>query len=147
MRIPLRNRSRSLRFNITPLIDIVFLLIIFFLVASHFTRSDTVEAVELATAKNTDPNKQESPRKLVITITPDEQYHVAGKIVSMQQIEIILMTRNDNVDSSNALPVGEDQYEVRIRTDKHVPYRLVEPIILACARAGISNIKFPVIQE
>lgn len=143
MRIPSQNRSRSLRFHITPLIDIVFLLIIFFLVASHFTRNDNVEAVELATATNTDQQKQETPRKLVITITSDEQYHVAGKIVSIQDIDIILLTRNDQIDKA----VKSDDYEVRIRTDKRVPYRVVEPIILACARSGISNIKFPVIQK
>ncbi len=143
MRIPSQNRSRSLRFHITPLIDIVFLLIIFFLVASHFTRNDNVEAVELATAANTDQHKEDTPRKLVITITADEQYHVAGKIVSIQDIDIILLTRNDQVDKA----VESDNYEVRIRTDKRVPYRVIEPIILACARAGISNIKFPVIQK
>ena len=146
MRIPSQNRSRSLRFNITPLIDIVFLLIIFFLVASHFTRNENVETVELASATNTNQQKTNSPRKLVITITADEKYHVAGNNVTIQEIDNIINSRNEGVDPSLTVANGDD-YEVRIRTDKRVPYRLVEPIILSCARAGISNIQFPVIQE
>ena len=41
MRIP-RSQSRSgFGFNMTPMIDVVFQLIIFFLVASHLTRTET----------------------------------------------------------------------------------------------------------
>ncbi|MCA9048548.1 MAG: biopolymer transporter ExbD, partial [Planctomycetaceae bacterium] len=40
VRIPSKVSRSELQFNITPLIDVVFLLIIFFLVASHFARSE-----------------------------------------------------------------------------------------------------------
>ena len=40
MKIPGRSRGGSLKFNITPMIDVVFNLIIFFLVASHYARSE-----------------------------------------------------------------------------------------------------------
>ncbi|MBM4074764.1 MAG: biopolymer transporter ExbD, partial [Planctomycetes bacterium] len=45
MRLPSTQIQRGLTFNITPLIDVVFLLIIFFLVASHFIRNETLEPV------------------------------------------------------------------------------------------------------
>ena len=34
--------------------------------------------------------------------------------------------------------------QVRIRSDRSVPYRFVEPILLACARAGIWDVSFAV---
>ena len=36
--------------------------------------------------------------------------------------------------------------EVRIRSDRNVPYRVVEPVLLACARSGVWNVTFAVIR-
>ena len=38
MRLPTDSTSRELSTNMTPMIDVVFLLIIFFLVSSHLAR-------------------------------------------------------------------------------------------------------------
>ena len=37
--------------------------------------------------------------------------------------------------------------EVRIRSDRSVPYRFVEPVMIACARAGAWNVTFAVIRK
>jgi biopolymer transport protein ExbD len=39
--------------------------------------------------------------------------------------------------------LGEDM-EVRLRADRTVPYAAIEPILLACAEAGIWNVTFAV---
>jgi hypothetical protein len=36
--------------------------------------------------------------------------------------------------------------EVRVRADRSVPYRMVTPILLACAEAGIWNVTFAVVE-
>jgi biopolymer transport protein ExbD len=36
------------------------------------------------------------------------------------------------------------EIEVRIRSDRHVPYRHVAPVLLACARAGVWKVTFAV---
>ena len=36
---------------------------------------------------------------------------------------------------------------VRIRGDQSVPYREIEPILLACARAGVWNVTFAVVEK
>ncbi len=134
MKIPTRERQRGLNFNITPLIDIVFLLIIFFLAASHLARSESLEAVELPHASQTQDDEDRTPRRLVVTVTRKQEMLVGGKQVDMQQIEqMILAGRNSNAG---------DRFEVRIRPDKRVPYRLVEPIMLACVRSGVTKVGF-----
>ncbi len=138
MKIPTRKRRRGLRFNITPLIDVVFLLIIFFLVASHFVRSETLEAVELPNATQQEETENEAVKRLVVTITADRKLHVVGKVVDLQTVEqMIFAGRQDE----------QDNFEVHIRSDKTVPYRDIQPIMLACARAGVTSVKFPVIWE
>lgn len=138
MKIPVRDRKWGLRFNITPLIDIVFLLIIFFLAASHFVRSEMLEAVELPRASQVEQSEREAPRRLVVTITDDDSLHVGGREVDLDRVEqLIVEGRQD----------GKTDFVVRLRSDRVVAYRIVEPVMLACARAGVSNVKFAVIRE
>jgi biopolymer transport protein ExbD len=42
--------------------------------------------------------------------------------------------------------LGPDM-EVRIRADRAVAYRAIEPILLACAEAGIWNVTFAVFNK
>ena len=140
MKVPTRRREHGLQFNVTPLIDIVFLLIIFFLVASHFVRAETNEPVELPEATQTENQVLESQNRLVVTVTVDRQLHVGGKIVEFAELENLIL-------AGGATDAGDEnsQFEVRIRGDQNVPYSVIEPIILACARAGVTQIKYSVI--
>lgn len=140
MRIPSRQREFGLRFNITPLIDVVFLLIIFFLAASHFVRNEMQEEVELPTAtQEEDPSADDSsPSRLVLTITRDEQLHVAGRAVSLVEVEHLIQQGSLE---------HQGDFELRIRGDRHIPYRLIEPLLTTAAAAGVTKIKFAVIAE
>jgi biopolymer transport protein ExbD len=135
LRLPSGQRRSTLRFNITPLIDVVFLLIIFFLVASHFVRSDTAEAVDLPLATQSE-DEGENPRTLTVTVTPDEVLHVQGRDVTIDQLDQMIL--------AGATEHG-GRFEVRIRSDRRVPYRVVEPILVSCARAGVTDVKFAVV--
>ena len=137
MRIPVRSQKRGLRFNITPLIDVVFLLIIFFLVASHFVRNEKLEAVELPAATQSEADREDSPRRLVVTITSNERLVVAGREVDLPELEQMILAGRER---------GQGRFEVRIRGDRAVPYRLIESILLACAKAGVTDVKFAVVE-
>ena len=87
MRLPDASLRRTpLKFNITPMIDVVFLLIIFFLVASYFIRSEQSRQVTLPVASKGQPDDISSPHRLTITIEPDGQLSVAGTQMSENQI-------------------------------------------------------------
>ena len=138
MRIPSRDYHQRLRFDITPLIDIVVQLIIFFLVASHFVRNENVEAVTLPEATQHEADHEESPRRLVVTVTADRTMHVAGKAVDLLAVEQMIVAGRE---------ADPNRFEVRIRGDRSVPYELIEPIMIACARAGVTDVKFAVTGE
>jgi len=139
MKVPVRPRQFGLSFNITPLIDIVFLLVIFFLIASHVARSESQEPVALPTATQKQDDVESLPDRLVVTITADHRLHVAGQVVMLKDIEAVLSRRGSSTQAG--------QFEVRIRGDKRVPYRVVEPIMLSCARAGITRVGYAVLSE
>ncbi|MCA9024230.1 MAG: biopolymer transporter ExbD [Planctomycetaceae bacterium] len=137
MKIPQRERPPGIRFNITPLIDVVFLLVIFFLVTAHFAQNEQVAAVELPQATQVD-DTAEVPRRLIVSVTREGQLFVKGRPVDMDELEHLLEME----------PHGRTaDYEVRIRSDQLTPYARVEPILLACLRAGVTNVGFNVIEK
>lgn len=139
MRLPNRGRSGGLKFNLTPMIDVVFNLIIFFLAASHLARSEALEPVQLPEASTGKPEESELQRRMTVTIAADQTYRIAGAVHTLEEVEQMILISNPG---DAAQPGG---LELRIRTDRDVPYRLIEPLLLSCARAGITKIKFAVI--
>ena len=137
MKIPSQARSYGVQFNLTPMIDIVFLLIIFFLVASYLSGSENQEAIQLAKAKGGSFNSPESPRRIVVTVMADGQLTISGQTVTIADFATQIRPQSGEK--------ADQDLEIRLRADKRVPYELVEPLLVECAKAGISKIKFNVI--
>jgi biopolymer transport protein ExbD len=138
VRLPTQSVQRGLQFNITPLIDVVFLLIIFFLVASHFIRNEQVEQVELPTATQT-KDEDESASRIVVTVATDKRLILGGHDATVEEIERKLQFAAEQN--------GAAATELRIRADRGVPYSVVEPLLLAAARAGITKVRFAVLPK
>ncbi|MFN9970093.1 MAG: ExbD/TolR family protein, partial [Phycisphaerae bacterium] len=106
----------SLTFNITPLIDVVFLLIIFFLVASHFVRHDSSDPVSLPLAELGQQEAHTAPVHLTVTIMQNGQLSVNGHAISEQ----FLRQRIKDLSEQNHRTGVEP--ELRIRCDQQVEY-------------------------
>jgi biopolymer transport protein ExbD len=116
MRTPTRAMPLSLAFSMTPMIDVVFLLIIFFLLSSHLSRQETQLALPLPAAQSARHEIGNDRPRLTVNVLADGTLLVANRAV----------------------------LEIRIRSDRSVPYSRVEPILLACTRAGIGDVAFAV---
>ncbi len=138
MKVSTMKHTRSVSFNVTSLIDIVFLLVIFFLVASHVARSDAVEPVELPEASQVQRDDEQTPQRLVVTVMSDRSLHVGGRAVTLPQLEQLILTSTEE---------SKTPFEVRIRSDRNATYVDIEPILLACARLGVSQVGFAVLPK
>lgn len=138
MKPPSMTRSRSVSFNVTSLIDIVFLLIIFFLVASHVARSEAVEPVDLPEATDPAGDEVETPLRIVITVMDDRTMWVGGREVLLPQVEQLVLS---------AAQESGNKVEVRIRADQAATYLEIEPILLACAQFGVTRVGFAVLPK
>ncbi|MEO1530032.1 MAG: biopolymer transporter ExbD [Planctomycetota bacterium] len=134
MQIPNQQDRQFTGANMTPMIDVVFLLIIFFLVSSHLARQETRLPVELPTAKTHQPLNVE-PVSLTITVDREQRLLVGGKTVESKMLQGIFR---------DVLAKDGDAASLRIRTDGVVPYRCVEPILKAAAKSGLLDIKLAV---
>lgn len=135
MQIPtLINRGRN-GFNMTPMIDVVFLLIIFFLVASHLSEQDTQVELELPTAVSGVPQDEDAFQRATLNVPEEGQVIFSGRNVAAAELQELIQTLRANL--------GQD-LEVRIRVSRSVTYETVAPILDACAKAGIWNVTFAV---
>jgi biopolymer transport protein ExbD len=117
--------------QLAPMIDIVFLLLIFFIVTWQFTKSETELSVSVPTAQEgADPVRQMS--EIVINILGDGTIRVEGSTVDLPQLLEKLAT----------IAAAFENQPVRIRGDGAVEYQRIVEVIDTCQKAGIWNISF-----
>jgi biopolymer transport protein ExbD len=114
--------------NLTPMIDVVFLLIIFFLVGSTFSEAERQFDVQVPSVAAAKPLTA-PPDQLVISISRDGRMALGKKAVTLDQ----LIT-----DLTQARERYADQAVV-IRGDGEGKYQLVADVLSACHKAQIRN--------
>src|SRR5262245_50238087 len=138
MRIPSHTTDSGVGFNMTPMIDVVFQLIIFFLLSSHLAKQETRYELPLPAADSGEKQPPDEQAWLTINVLADGTAMFAGRAMPAGELMRQLTERRN---------VHGDDLEVRIRSDRSVEYSRIEPILLACARAGIWNVSFAVLQR
>lgn len=138
MRLPSQSTQRGLQMNLTPLIDVVFLTIIFFLVASTFMRHGTEEKVTLPQATQ-GRDEVEVASRIVVSVTDDKRLLLGTTEATSEEIERKLQLL--------AAEYGPASTELRIRADRAVPYSAVEPVLLGAARCGVTRVRFAVLPK
>lgn len=117
------------------MIDVVFLLIIFFLVSSHLAKREAQLELPLPTATTGQETHDDSLPRLTINVLNDGELLLAGRTVTPDQLHERFQVK---LDQSGA------NMQVRIRADRATAYQFVEPILLACAEVGIWDVAFAV---
>jgi len=135
MRIPTRVVSGQVGFNMTPMIDVVFQLIIFFLLSSHLAKQETQLALPLPAAESGRETVADDRPRLTINVLADGTLLIANRPIAADDLLGVLAERR---------AAHGDEFEVRIRGDRSVPYSRVEPVMLACTQAGIWNVAYAV---
>ncbi|MGE0755805.1 MAG: ExbD/TolR family protein [Pirellulaceae bacterium] len=135
MRIPSNVGRSEVGINLTPMIDVVFQLIIFFLISSHLVKQEAQMALPLPLADSGNKPAATETRRLTLNVLADGRLLLAGHPVRTQDLSGRLR---------HAASAAGGPLEVRIRGDRTVAYRHVEPLLLACARAGIWDVSFSV---
>ena len=123
--------------NLTPLIDVVFLLLIFFLVATQFSQDDQQLPIKLPSAQSAVPMTIE-PEELVVHIAQDSTMMVRGQGVDLATLEGILR---------QALADNPVQQTVVLRGDKRVEFQTIVSLVDLCNRLKIPSYRFTTASE
>lgn len=136
MRVPALRTTGSLGINLTPMIDVVFLLIIFFLMSSHLAQQETNVELELPAADSGDDRPATAPHRVLLNVPADGRLLLGGEAIEPGELARRLAREREH---------HPDDLEVRIRADRRAPYRVVEPALSACAEAGVWRVQFAVV--
>jgi biopolymer transport protein ExbD len=112
--------------SITPLIDVVFLLLIFFLVASRLSQEDRELDIPLPSAANAMPMTSEV-QELVVNVDELGSIFVNGDTLSLDQFDQLLTQAVANN------PLGQS---VIIRADRRVPLQTPVDVMDVCLKCG-----------
>jgi len=88
--------------NLTPLIDVVFLLLIFFMVSTTFDTTSELK-IELPQASAEKPVKQAS--KISLMIDPRGSYFLNGKRLKNTEPELLMLEMHRLSGSNKEIPV------------------------------------------
>ena len=117
--------------QLAPMIDIVFLLLIFFIVTWQFSRSETELNVSVPTAE--EGSELTRPKgEIIINVLADGTIRVEGLTVDLPQLN----------EKLAAIARQFENQPVRIRGDGGVAYQRIVEVIDTCQKAGIWNISF-----
>ncbi|HBD13565.1 MAG TPA: biopolymer transporter ExbD [Porticoccaceae bacterium] len=125
-----RQAHRDQGVNLTPLIDVVFLLLIFFMVSTTFTRQ-TELVVNLPEA---DAAPSETQAKSIdVLITADGNYSLNGIALVNTQIKTLMAGLKE-------LSAGRTDIPLTITADANVRHQAVVTAMDAAGRLGFGNL-------
>jgi biopolymer transport protein ExbD len=121
--------------NMTPVIDVVFLLLIFFLVATRFDQEERELKIELPDVVQAQPLAMIP--EIVINVTTDGKYKVLSKEYTEDELLAVLQeSKNKNPNQSVLIRAGGDtawKYGVRVMG--------------ICNRCGIDNYRVAALER
>jgi len=116
--------------NLMPLIDMVFLLLIFFLVATTFRQEEREINIQLPGLFSSQPLSS-LPQQLIINIREDGSVVITGKTYDRKELEEMLGT----------VATYDPNREVLIRADERSLHRYFAEVAAIVRRCGISEVK------
>jgi biopolymer transport protein ExbD len=137
MKLNLRPRAQ-LEVNLTSLIDVVFLLLIFFMVSTSFVKQSQI-AIRLPEAASTSII-EETPERIEIMITESGTYLVNGRELINNRPETI---RN----ALQKVSAGNDKLPLTISADANAKHQHVVTAMDVAGRLGFTQISIATVND
>lgn len=125
-----RSLQDEVGIDLTSLIDVVFLLLIFFMVTTTFTRDSNL-LVNLPEAQG-QPSSDE-PLRIEILVARDGSYSVNGQALANTSVNVLMQ-------AIEALAAGDTTLPVTITADAATDYQSVVTVMDTVARLGLSRV-------
>ncbi len=128
MRIDRGTGEERVEMNLTPMIDVVFLLIIFFMVATKFSEIERDLRVNPPSSKHAQPVTA-TPRELIINVTEKGRYIISGVEYTPEDLERLI---------ARAVKENPNQTVV-IRGDRRVMLQLPVNVLSLCEKYEVKR--------
>ncbi|MBE7558022.1 biopolymer transporter ExbD [bacterium] len=122
--------------QIAPMIDIIFLLVIFFVTTSLLGEIEAEIDLTLPSASKTDL-PQRAPGEIIINIKADNSIWVGGRERTVAEVEALV----------KELAAASERPSVIVRADKDSAHGAFVSVVDACRSAGVRYYKIPVLKR
>ena len=120
------NRQLMSEINVTPLVDVMLVLLIIFMVAAPMM----TQGVDVNLPKTESKNIKTSDEPLMLTINREKQIFLENHKIPLESLEIKIKKIFENRRNK----------EVLLRADKDIPYGFVINVIASVKKAGIEKL-------
>jgi biopolymer transport protein ExbD len=121
--------------DMAPMIDLVFLLLIFFMVASVVTELEKVE-VEIPQSSHAKV-PEDTKGRMMLSIDAENQVYVGTLPVTLDELKTM-------IDAELEL---NPELRILIRADKRVEYKTCKDIMIACGEVGATDLIYATFEE
>lgn len=128
--------SEEIGFQMAPLIDCVFLLIMFFMVAARLITQTERVPIEVPLAQSASVPKDPSGR-LAMTIQEDGTIVSGARTLTKEQVAEMVKERAKE----------DPNLKIFMRADKRLKHKAVREVMQACAEGGVADIIFSAYQS
>ncbi|WP_049629830.1 biopolymer transporter ExbD [Cellvibrio sp. pealriver] len=125
-----RQKVEDQGINLTPLIDVVFLLLIFFMVSTTFTK-ETHLSVDLPEAVG--EQSSELPEQIEILISAEGSYSINGKALVNSKVATLKSALEKTSEGNNKVPLV-------ITADAKTPHQAVVQAMDAAGQLGFAHL-------
>jgi biopolymer transport protein ExbD len=122
----------------TPLIDIVFLLIVFFMLVAQISKYRN-DPIVLPMVDGAPRVTAENPNRIIIDVLASGGYRITGASVSPS-----VLTTDELPESLAAARAGSGNASAEVRAPRTAPYQRVSPVLRALQDAGFDGAEFAV---
>ena len=126
-------RREELDINITPLIDVVFLLLIFFMVSTTFDRESELGIELPETSATAEPTRK---GYLEVSVDGKGRYYVDGRPLVNTQIATLVQAMQERVKELG------DNPPVVVSADGKAPHQSVMAVMDAAQQIGLARLRF-----
>ena len=123
------SKKKNLKVNIIPLIDIIFLMLVFFMLATNFTRNNEVS---FSVSNQKQVSNQENKDQLMILYLKDNKIFFKDKIIKLKDLEDKYF---ENWDSQNF-------DKIVILNDKNSSIQILLTLMDLIKKNQIKNVNF-----
>ena len=122
--------QEDLQLNMAPMIDMVFLLIIFFLTATTFSEREREQDVLLPTNRNPGSLSRNSDKNLIVNIKRDGSIWVNRQQRNSKELVTIVRDKRERVGP---------ELKIQVRGDGGAPWRFITEALEAIEAAGVKK--------
>jgi biopolymer transport protein ExbD len=122
-----RKKREQLTPDLTPLIDVIFLLLIFFMVTSVFKKEELALMLNLPVAKENKESTKVEPKQITIELTKNSIAY-NGKVINFEYLK------------QEAQKVKDKQKAIIVRIDEKVEYQRVVTLLDILQKNRLQNL-------